>query len=217
MNGCENYYVYRKDPADSQYKCLTKGGACYATPHWANQQLATNFNGTGLIDDGSYTLGTVANTVDETGTVWSDSGFYEGSDHHPLACADLAGGCTGGGGGGATSPFIVSNGANQLIFTVPATGNPTLSSTTGVIDMGALFVSNLAGTGNHTLVADPAGNVNRSANLTEDSVSNTVGIAGTGGLAVANRVAATGFDVCVSPPCVVPAIAARRASRRRVD
>lgn len=75
----------------------------------------------------------------------------------------VGGTSTGGPGPGpgnsVASPFTVFNGTNQLIFTVPPTGNPTLSATSGVINISQLFAANLAGTGQRCLYADASGNI----------------------------------------------------------
>jgi hypothetical protein len=60
-----------------------------------------------------------------------------------------------------TSPFTITNAGNSFTITVPPTGNPVLSSTTGGLNIASLFVTNLAGTGVSCLQTDALGNVSR--------------------------------------------------------
>lgn len=114
---------------------------------------------------------------------------------------------TSSGGNPATSPFSVVNGTNTLTFTVPATGNPVISSTSGGVNVASLFVTNLAGSGIRMLHADALGNVKRSTLISEDSGATTVGILGTGGLVADAAITGdTGmfapvYNVCPTNPC----------------
>jgi hypothetical protein len=64
-------------------------------------------------------------------------------------------------GAGGTSPFSITNGSNSLTFTVPPTGSPIISSSTGTVNLSYLYVTDLAGTGTACLQADNLGNVSR--------------------------------------------------------
>lgn len=121
----------------------------------------------------------------------------------------IPGTCGGGSSSGGTSPFTISNGINSLVFTVPTTGNPVISSTSGGINVASLFVTNLSGSGIRMLHADALGNVTRSTLISEDSGATTVGILGTGGLvADATVTGDTGmfapvYNVCPTNPCSI--------------
>jgi len=94
----------------------------------------------------------------------STAGF---TNMHSLPCLGTSAdgtvvpGTCGGGGGGVTNPLVITNGSNSLTFTVPPTGNPVMSSTSGSIDIASLFVTNLAGSGVSCLQTDASGNVTR--------------------------------------------------------
>lgn len=84
--------------------------------------------------------------------------MYDGTNYVSV------GSVSGGGGGGInTSPFIIHSpgSVNTLTLNVPDSGDPSLVSSTGTLDINHLFVTDLVGPGVSCLQTDALGNVSR--------------------------------------------------------